>query len=109
MLDKNVIGSTIHVNFKTDKEEVYYVIKATGQENKVNAINKQIRLIKGRVYYIPSDNIEINSDDFNILKVFSNIADKISIAFVKEGYCCIIPIVNNILIKDGQQLCSIHN
>ena len=103
------IGSTIHVLFEKPMDNIFFIIKATGQEAKINAVNGELRLIKGRVYYIPIDNKEINSDDFNILKIFSSIADKLSVTFVKEGFACVIPIIHNCLIKNGQQLCVIHN
>lgn len=103
------IGSTIHVKFETPTDDVVFIIKATGQESRVTAVGGELRLVKGRVYYIPVDNQEINSDDYNILKVFSKLSDKLSIAFVKEGYACIIPIIHNCLIKNDQQLCVIHD
>lgn len=104
----NIIGATIHIKFKLPKDQIYYIIKATGQEGNINAIDGNLRLMKGRIYYIPVDNNIINSDDFNILKVFSNLSDKLSVQFVKEGFSCIIPIVHNIQIKNGQRLCVVH-
>ena len=108
MESKN-IGATIHVKFKLPTDNIYYIITATGQESKTSAIEGNLRLIKGRIYYIPIDNTDINSDNYNILKVFSVVSDKLDIKFVKEGYCCIVPIVNNTAIKNGQQLCVVHN
>jgi len=105
----NKQGSTIHVKFKFPTESIYYIIAATNQEQNTNAINGCLRLIKGRIYYIPIDNTEIDSDNFNILKIFSDISDKLDVKFVKEGYACVIPIIHNLQIKDKQQLCVIHN
>lgn len=105
----NNSGGTIHVKFKLPIESIFYIISATSQEQNSNAIDGKIRLMKGRVYYIPIDRNDINSDNFNILKVFSDVGDKVEVKYVKEGYACIIPIIHGYQIKDGQQLCVIHN
>ena len=105
----NTVGGTIHVKFKKPLQSIFYIISATNQEQNTNAIDGKLRLIKGRVYYIPIDKNDIDSDKFNIVKIFSDISDKIDIKFVKEGYCCIIPIIHGYQIKDEQQLCVIHN
>lgn len=109
MINQNNIGGTIHVKFKYPTESIYYVITATNQEQNTNAINGCLRLIKGRIYYLPVDNSEIDSDEYNILKVFSDVAAKIDVKFVKEGFACVIPIIHDTQIKDKQQLCVIHN
>jgi hypothetical protein len=108
MLQNNT-GGTIHVKFKFPIESIFYIISATNQEQNSNAIDGKLRLIKGRIYYIPIDIKDINSDDYNLLKVFSDISDKLEVKFVKEGYACIIPIIHGYQIKDGQQLCVINN
>ncbi len=107
LLNKN-IGGTVHVDLKEQVVEIYYIISATNQQGTVNAYNGDIRLIKGRIYYIPIDNKKIDSDEFNTLKIFSDMADKIDIKFVKEGFCCAIPIIHNIHLKHGQKLCSLY-
>ena len=100
-------GATIHVKFKLPIDNIFYIIAATGQEQNNNAIDGSIRLIKGRIYYLPIDNNIIDSDNYSTIKVFSNISNSLEVRFVKEGYACVIPIIHNVLIKDKQQLCNI--
>ncbi len=107
MLKDNKQGATIFADFKLPKQNIYYIVEVTNQEERVNAINGEIRLIKGRIYYIPVNNKEINSDEYDYVKIFSNLADKINVVFVKEGYACIIPIVHNTRVRNKQHLCNV--
>jgi hypothetical protein len=107
MLFKDIKGSTISVDFELPKHNIFYIVNSTNQEERVNAINGEIRLIKNRIYYIPIDNKEINSDNCNQIKVFSKMADKINIVFVKDGYACVIPIVHNTSLRNKQHICNV--
>jgi hypothetical protein len=69
-LESKNIGATIHVKFKLPTDNIYYIITATGQESKTSAIEGNLRLIKGRIYYIPIDNTDINSDNYNKLIIY---------------------------------------
>jgi hypothetical protein len=100
-------GQTVFVKFEKPKQSITYVVNATNQEYEVNAVNGELRLIKGRVYYIPVTNKEINSDECEYIKIFSSLSDKIQIFFVKEGYVCVTPIINNIKIYDEQHICNV--
>jgi len=106
-----MIGSTnsisIHVRFKLPIDNIFYILAATGQEQNSSAIDGSIRLVKGRIYYLPIDNSVIDSDTYNTIKVYSDISNSIEVRFVKEGYACVIPIIHNVLIKDKQQLCKV--
>jgi len=103
----NRIGSAVFTEFEFPKHNVNYIIEATNQQERVNAINGELRLIKGRIYYLPIDNKEVNSDNCNGIKVFSNLSDKISVLFVKEGYACVTPIIHNFRITNKQHLCNV--
>jgi hypothetical protein len=107
MQTNNKTGKSIFVKFYLPKTSVSYIIQATNQEDKVNAINGELRLIKGRVYYLPINEEEINSDDYEFIKVFSDLSDKLQVLFIKSGFACVIPIVNNFRIKNNQLLCGV--
>ena len=107
MLDSNSKGVSIHVKFKLPIDSIFYTLAATGQEQNSSAIDGNLRLVKGRIYYLPIDNTVVDSDTYNTIKVFSNISNSIEVRFIKEGYACVIPIIHNVLIKDKQQLCKI--
>ena len=100
-------GSSIFVDFEFPKHDVNYIIEATNQEERVNAIEGELRLIKGRIYYIPVNNKEIDSDEFDRIKVFSTLSDKLNVVFIKDGYACVIPIVNNMKIRHKQHICNV--
>jgi hypothetical protein len=100
-------GASIFIKFDFPKHKIYYIIEATNQEEAINAINSELRLVKGRIYYIPINNMKIDSDDYSYIKVFSDVSDKLKVVFVKEGFACIIPILNNVKIKSEQRICNI--
>jgi len=99
-------GQTVFIKFEKPKQSITYIVNATNQEESVNAVNGELRLIKGRVYYIPVTNKTINSDECNYIKTFSNLSDKIQIFFVKEGYACVTPIINYTVLYDEQHICN---
>ena len=107
MLSDNIKGSTISTEFNLPKHNIFYIVNSTNQEERGNAINGEIRLVKNRIYYIPIDNKEIDSDNYTQIKIFSKMADKITIVFVKEGFACVIPLVHNTLIRNKQHICNI--
>jgi hypothetical protein len=97
---------TVHANFKTNSDKVIIKSKATGEETSVVAANKKIRLISGRLYYIPVDaDPKVNSDEYGSIKEFSATADKFSIKFIRNGMACIDPIQHHAQIENLQQLC----
>lgn len=100
-------GATIHIKFKIPVDNVDYIVTSTGRQEKVTAANGSLNLIKGRLYYIPVDNNKIDSDNFTILKIYSDIADKIDVKFVKNGIACVEPLIHNTQIKNNQKLCGI--
>lgn len=99
-------SATIHVKFRGTSDQILIQSRATGEKNKVAAANKKIRLIHGRLYFIPIDK-EINSDDYGNIKQYSETSDKFEVLYVKDGLACVDPILHNALIEEGQRLCII--
>lgn len=104
----NLNGTTVHIKFRLPVDSIEYIVASTGKQEKITVASGTLNLIKGRLYYVPVDT-NIDSDNFNILKIFSSLADKIDVKFVKDGFACIEPLIHNTQIKNQQQLCGIWN
>jgi hypothetical protein len=99
-------AATIHVSFKTNSDQIKIINKATNEKSAVVAANKKIRLINGRLYFIPIDH-DMNSDEYGNMKQYSETSDKFIVRYIKEGTACIDPIQHNALVENGQTLCVI--
>lgn len=86
-------------------DSIGYVFNATGETNTTSIIGGKLRMMQGRTYYIPV-NSDVNSDNYTI-KVLSNIAAKIDVRFVRDGYACVVPIHHNTIITDKESLCTL--
>ena len=86
--------------------EIGYVFLANNEQNTVTVSNGRINLLQGRMYYIPIDKENINSDKFNI-KIHSDVADRVDVRFVKDGFACVVPIRHNVVLKIGEKLCEL--
>jgi hypothetical protein len=102
-IPKNVF---ILANFSNAIVEIGYIFLATNEQNIITASNGRINLLQGRMYYIPINNQIINSDQFNI-KIHSDVADRVDIRFVKDGFACVVPIRHNVILKTGEKLCEL--
>ena len=96
--------ATIHVDFKTNSDKIQIISKATQEKNTIVAANKKLRLIHGRLYFIPVDK-NVNSDEYGNIKQFSETSDKFEIKYIKDGFACINPVQHNTQLINGQQLC----
>jgi len=88
------------------KREKYIplVITATGEESKISCSTK-LRLFIGRIYYLPVDlPKEISTEN---LKTSFDLADKIDVRIVKNGFACVVPLVHNVMLVDGQRIAVI--
>jgi len=94
---------TIKVNLIEPISTVGYIFNSTGESNTVTVSNGKLQMMQNRTYYIPI-NSQINSDLYNI-KILSDMADKIDVRFVKEGFACVVAMQHNITIKNEQKLC----
>ncbi|MEM3452007.1 MAG: hypothetical protein QW835_00070 [Candidatus Hadarchaeum sp.] len=79
------------------------IILATNQIQTVYAAGYRLRLIAGRMYFVPVDTTS-NSDD-GTLKMFSDMAGLIEVRFVKDGHALVMPLVNGITIRNKDRLC----
>lgn len=97
--------STIHVKFKSNTDQIKIISKATSEKSTVAAANRKIRLINGRLYFIPVDNENIDSDKYGSMKQYSETADKFIVRYIKDGFACVDPIQHNVLVENEQRLC----
>ena len=81
-------------------------VSALNHNDTVVATNKELRLIQNKFYYIPVSET-VNSDDYDNLKIFSDMADIIDVRHIKDGIACVMPLKHNILLSDGDRLCAI--
>lgn len=99
-------SATIHVKFRSNSDHIEIKSTATGETNKVAAANRKLRLISGRLYFIPVDN-DIDSDEYGNIKQYSETSDKFEVRYIKNGVACINPILHNALIQEGTRLCIV--
>ena len=85
---------------------VSFIIAATGQTGTSVPTDKKIRLIHGRIYKLPV-NADADSDKFTAIKVYSDLADKISVRFVKDHMAHVVPLQNNVVIESRKRLCVV--
>ena len=96
----------IYVNFKDNATSIKCTIAATNTIYNAIATNKELRLLQNRFYFIPIS-VNIDSDNFDNLKIFSDMADNIDIRYIKNNVACIMALKHNISIKHNQRLCIV--
>jgi len=114
VIEENVIEEKIEVkksvfiiaNFLDTITEIGYVHLVTNEQNIVTVSNGRINLLQGRMYYIPIDN-NADSDDFDNIKIHSDIADRLDVRFVKDNFACVVPIRHNAVLRTGEKLCEL--
>ncbi len=104
--EKKINKHHILINFEKNVTPIDCTITATNHKDKVIATNREIRLLQNRFYFIPV-NTDINSDDYDNIKMFSDMSDNIDIRYIKNGIASIMALKHNILIKDKQRLCVV--
>lgn len=98
----------VHTKFGNNTITVQYLITATGQYGNTSASGGKLRLIFGRIYFLPTNiDEEISSDHYGNIKVFSDMADKVDVKFVAKGHAAILPLQNNVTIQDNTRLCAL--
>lgn len=98
---------TVVVNLSKQAIQIEFEILATGEVKKILATNGELRLMQGRFYFIPVEPFGINSDDFNNIKILSDMARIIDVKYVKDGYACVSVLRHNVSLKHGTRLCVI--
>jgi len=94
----------IKAKFSEEIVGIGYEFLATGEQNIISASNGKIYMLQGRQYYIPVDNLEIDSDNYNI-KVHSDAADRFDVRYIKDGLAAVVPIRHNTILKNGERIC----
>ena len=96
----------IYTKFGNTTTTINFVITATGQYGKTSATGGKLRLIHGRIYFLPITADEsVSSDNYSNVKIFSDMGDKIDVKFVNKGYAAVLPLQNNINLLDNTRLC----
>ena len=105
-LKEFVKSQPIYINAKFSDQiiEIGYTFLATGEQNILSVSNGRMNLLQGRLYYIPIDKGNINSDEYNI-KVHSDASSRFDIRFVRDGLAAVVPILHNAILKTGERLC----
>ena len=96
----------VYVEFKNNASSIECVITATNTKYNVIANNKELRLLQNRFYFIPVST-DLNTDEFENLKILSDIAEKIDVRYIKDGFACVMALKHNVLITNGQRLCVV--
>jgi hypothetical protein len=102
--DKPTKSIYINAKFSENIVEIGYTFLATGEQNILSVSNGRMNLLQGRLYYIPIDKENIDSDEYNI-KVHSDASSRFDIRFVRDGLAAVVPILHNAILKTGERLC----
>jgi len=99
-------GGPVYINvcFGDGIVDIGYTYLGTGGTNVISVSNGKIYMLQDRQYYVPIDNSDIDSDNYNI-KVNSDIADRFDVRYIKEGLAAIVPVRHNSILKNGERLC----
>lgn len=96
----------ITADFGEGIEKIGYVHLATNEQNVVEISGGKMNLLHNRMYYIPINNKEVNSDNGTI-KVTSDISERFDVRFIKDGFACLVPIKHNAILKNGERICIV--
>lgn len=99
-------SSIVKVDFESASIEVPTMVTATGQTITLVAAGNKFNLSFGRMYFIKI-NSDVDSDKFEHLKVLSDMADKIDVKYVKNGYALVSPLIHGIVLKNKDRLCIV--
>ena len=95
----------VKVDFPKSATPVDCVSATTNCSDKIVASNKQLVLLQNRFYFIPVDcDKKINSDNYSIIKVYSEYADSIDVRYIKDGFACVMPLKHNFRIRQNMVL-----
>lgn len=105
-VSKPKIDHYVTAEFGEGIEKIGYVHLATNEENIVTISGGKMQLLHNRMYYIPVNNKEINSDN-GTFKMTSDISERFDVRFVRDGFACLVPIKHNATLKNGERLCIV--
>jgi len=93
----------INVSIK-DGSKITFVNGGTGVETLYIINGSSISLSKGFVYTLQIEDKELDLDDHYMVKEIPNFASKCLIRGVSNGTVIIYPIINGVIISDGDLL-----
>lgn len=103
--ESKVNGSAIHLDLIGNSIE--FELLATSQKTTQLIDGETVRLISGRMYFLPIKEKEIDSDNYQFLKVYSSAAQIIDVRYVKDGIVCIVPLKHCVTLKHNEHICNI--
>lgn len=86
---------------------VKYIINANSAEGQEVVKLSEIILKYGRTYYLNLDISMANTGDNIVFNLNKEFADTIDIRSITNGIATVIPLRNNVKIKNGDRLCSL--
>lgn len=95
----------INTDFK-DGQAISYKLSATGEKSICCVVKNNLKMLSGRLYYVPVDTEE-DSDKYSNIQVFSKVSEKIDIRYIQNKIACIIPLQHNVEISISEKLCTL--
>ena len=86
--------------------KINYTMCATGEKGSVISTNGKLLMAIGRLYEIPID-FNGNLDNFHVVKMIGEFAEKFEIRNIRDGLAVIQPIIHNVLIKNEEEIASL--
>lgn len=84
--------------------KLHYLMCATGDRGTTVSTNGRTLLALGRLYEIPIDlPAEDKLDNYNVVKLYGNYAERISIKNIRDGVAIVQALVHNTLIENGDE------
>lgn len=83
---------------------VEYKLLKTNDKGTSIVTNGRIHLAKGKLYYLPILDKTLSLDDHYIIKPVGKVNEIIDIRNVENGYVAVLPIANNVILRDGTLL-----
>lgn len=94
--------SELIINFK-NSNSIKFLIETTKETGFV-AVKDFITLQKGKIYYLPIANKELNLKDFTFCKINPDLIDYIDVRNINNGLATVTARVHNYQIIDGTHL-----
>ena len=98
---------TVFANFPNSAIQIEYINQTTNETDKILATSGELKMIQGRIYKVPINDKNIDSDNFANYKIFGEMATLIEVLYIKDGIAYIIPRRHNAIIKHSQRLCVV--
>jgi hypothetical protein len=101
---KNIV---VRANFGEGIVDIGYIFLATNEQQITKFSGGKITLKQQRMYYIPIADKQLDSDQYDIIKVPSDVSDRCNVRYIKYGFACIEVIRHNSILKNNEVLCTL--